>query len=94
MRGGVNPVVYFLKLENEQYYIGSTTDIDRRILEHQNGATPSTRHKRPVGLIFKQDFDDIKVARQVEYKLKRLKSRKIIEQITKDGKINLKLLGM
>lgn len=86
--------VYFLKLDNDQYYIGSTTNIDRRISEHQKGMTKSTRHRRPVRLVFKQTFDNIRQAKIIEYRLKKLKSRKIIERIIENGFINLQLLGL
>ena len=86
--------VYFLKLSNNQYYIGSTTDIDRRISEHQKGMTKSTRHKRPVKLVFKQKFSDIGQVRVVEYRLKKLKSRKVIEKIIVNGFIDLHLLNL
>jgi predicted GIY-YIG superfamily endonuclease len=43
----------------------------------------------PVKLVFSQKYDDIKIARKIEIKIKRFKNRKIIEQIIKDGKIKM-----
>lgn len=84
----MNSDVYFLKLDNNQYYIGSTTNIDRRISEHQKGMTKSTRYKIPLKLVFKQEISNIQLARRVEYKLKKLKSRKVIEDIINNGFID------
>lgn len=43
--------VYFLKLNNDDVYVGSTNDIDRRYIEHSSGQVNSTRHLRPIKLI-------------------------------------------
>ena len=43
--------VYILKSEADgQFYVGSTRDLKRRLLEHQNGTCRSTKHRRPVAL--------------------------------------------
>ena len=39
----------------------------------------------PWKLVFKQKYGSIREARRVEYKLKRMKSRKILEKIIKSG---------
>lgn len=80
--------VYILEsLRNKKHYIGSTANLENRFLEHENGEVKATQYLRPWKLIFSQTFDDIKIARQVEIKLKRFKSRKIIEKIINDGRI-------
>jgi len=86
--------VYVLCLNNGQFYIGSSVDVSKRILEHQRGMTKSIAYKRPVRIIFQQEFENEALARRVEYKLKKLKSRKIITDIISDGRINTgRLLG-
>jgi len=47
---------YILLLANKQLYAGSTSDLRRRQQEHQQGHVQSTRHKRPVKLIFYEAF--------------------------------------
>ncbi len=42
--------VYFLKLNNDNIYVGSTDDLKRRIHSHQNGNVLSTKLFRPVKL--------------------------------------------
>ena len=83
--------VYILKLNNGQYYIGSTNDIERRVGEHSSGKTKSIKYKLPLKLVLKQKFVSISKARSIENKLKKLKSRKIVEKIIKDQEIKMGL---
>ena len=82
--------VYILKRKNDSYYVGSTIDIDKRFDEHQNGLVEATKYLLPVALAFFKEYPTILQARQIEYKLKRLKSRKIIERIISDKDIQIK----
>ena len=80
--------VYILKsAKNEKYYIGSTIDVEKRLIEHNNGYVKATKYLLPWKLEFFKEYPDIRQARQVEYKLKKFKSRKIIERIVVDGDI-------
>ncbi len=84
--------VYILKsIEKSTYYIGSCVNIENRINQHNNGLVRSTKVLRPLRLEFFQEFPTIKLARQIEYKLKKLKSRIIIEQIIQDKSIKMKI---
>lgn len=80
--------VYILQsLVNNRYYIGSTNDLVRRLEEHNKENSKYTKLTRPFKLVFSQEFRDLEMARRVEYKLKRQKSKKLIEKIIKDQKI-------
>jgi putative endonuclease len=86
--------LYILKsLKNGKYYIGSTDNLERRLIEHNSGSEKSkfTKNNRPFELVFSQEYESLKIARKIEYKLKSFKSRKIIEEIIKDGICNLKV---
>lgn len=88
--GRMQGTLYILKsLVNNRYYIGSTQNIDRRIREHNLGKSKYTKLTRPFELVFKAEFDSIAEARKIEYKLKSLKSRKVLEQIITDKYIKL-----
>lgn len=50
--------VYILKCVNDSHYIGYTTDIERRIIEHNSGKVHYTKDKRPVSLITYIGFTD------------------------------------
>ena len=81
--------VYIIRsLKDERYYIGSSTDPDKRLTErHNKGRVLSTKGYLPWELVFKQEYLDIKVARLAEKTLKSYKSRKVLEKIIKEGVI-------
>ena len=80
--------VYILQSEkNSRYYIGSTNDMERRLAEHNSGKTKSLEYLLPLKLVFKKEFKTTTEARRVETKLKKFKSRIILEQIVKDQEI-------
>lgn len=81
--------IYILRFEDNSYYLGCTNDLDRRLNEHKNKQSPYTKLKGNFKLVFSQKFDSVVEARKVEQKIKRFKSREIIERIIKDGYIKL-----
>jgi len=84
--------VYILKSgKNGSYYIGSTDNLERRLFEHNSGKTKSLRFLRPVSLVFKKEFENTSLARVMERRLKKMKSRIIIERIIKDQDIKMGL---
>ncbi len=84
------PYVYILRsLKNKRYYIGSTNDLVRRLSEHNRGHTKSTRFSKPFKLVFNQEYQTLIKARQIELKLKRFKSRHIIDKIVTEQVIEL-----
>ena len=90
-RGGrrcyIKGYLYILETKGNHYYIGSTNNIDRRLMEHNFGKTISLRKLLKIKLVLKQEYNDLKTARKIEAKLKKFKNKKIIERIIKDGKI-------
>jgi putative endonuclease len=84
------PFVYILQSEKTgRYYIGSTNDLERRLDEHNSGHTSSLLYQRPMKIVFKKVYGSILEARQIERKLKKYKSRSIIERIIQDRDIKL-----
>jgi len=82
--------LYILKsLTNFRYYIGSTDNLTRRLTEHNNGKSPYTRLTKPFKLVFSKEYKTLKEARKTEHKLKKLKSRKIIERITQEKEVRI-----
>lgn len=86
--------MYILKSEkNGRYYVGSSINPERRLLEkHNKGLVMATKYLIPWIIVFKQEYKEIKVARQVEYKLKTFKSKVILEKIVKSGVCNLRIV--
>ena len=51
--------VYVLKsLKDNNLYIGCTSDLGKRISEHNKGQNRSTKSRRPFELIFKEEYID------------------------------------
>ena len=77
--------VYLLRCADNSLYTGITTDLNRRLAEH-NGENNSnkgaryTRHRRPVVLIYSETFANRASASQREYAIKQL-SRTAKEQL-------------
>ena len=88
----MNGYVYVLKsLKFDRYYIGSSENPDNRLNNYHNlGKVIATKYGVPWIIVFAQKYLSIKIARQIEYKLKSFKSRKIIEEIIKDGFCKIK----
>jgi putative endonuclease len=64
--------VYILKCSDDSYYTGVTNDIDRRFYEHQSGLNPNayTHNRRPVELVFCEEYGDINQAIAFEKQVK------------------------
>lgn len=65
--------VYILKCKDELLYTGMTNNLDRRLEEHQRGLNREcfTYKRRPLELIFYQDFNDVEQAIYFEKKVKK-----------------------
>jgi len=72
-------ILYSLKLN--KYYVGSTTDIERRLEEHNRGKEKFTKTGLPWRLVYKEEFGELNQARQREYYIKKMKSSKFIEDL-------------
>lgn len=70
--------VYILKCADGLTYTGITNDLSRRLLEHENGLIKScfTYKRRPVELIFHQEFTDVVQAIYFEKKIKKWSAKK------------------
>ncbi len=80
--------VYILKSQkNGRYYIGSAENVARRVSQHNEGRVKATEFIRPLKLVFQQEYSDVTLARRIEYRLKALKRRDILERIIAERKI-------
>lgn len=66
--------LYVLRCADDTFYTGTTTDITRRINEHNTKKCGAkyTKTRRPVELIFWLDFENRSQAQKAEYKFKKL----------------------
>lgn len=83
----VKGFVYILRDEKEKFYIGSTTNISRRLKQHSQNHTATTRRMKNPSLVLKQEYPTLEIARKIERKLKQLKRKDYIEKIVKEGYI-------
>lgn len=69
--------VYVVECADGTYYTGITTDLDRRVKEHNETkrAAKYTRSRRPVKLIFADSYECRSTASKAEYQLKSLSRR-------------------
>lgn len=52
--------MYILKCADESYYTGSTTDLELRLTQHQNGEGANhTRKRLPVLLVYYEEYQNI-----------------------------------
>jgi len=71
----MNYVYIVESLPTGRFYVGCTSDLRRRISEHNAGKTKSLRASRPVRLVYHEEYGTLSEARQRERYLKRMKSR-------------------
>lgn len=65
--------VYMVRCKNNSLYTGWTTDLERRIKEHNNGTgSKYTRANRPVELAYFEEIEDKYEAMKREYEIKQL----------------------
>ena len=68
----MNAYVYILRCADGSYYVGSTrTSLEERLAQHDAGSFGGyTARRRPVVLVFQQDFDRITDAIAAERQIK------------------------
>lgn len=66
--------VYIVKCNDGTLYTGSTIDIEKRLNDHNHSkhGAKYTRARRPVMLVYSEEFDDISKARSREAEIKRM----------------------
>lgn len=69
--------VYIVKCSDETLYTGIATELERRMEEH-NGSDKGakyTRVRRPVRLVYSEEYPDRSTASKREYEIKKKMSR-------------------
>jgi len=69
--------VYIVECSDGTYYTGYTTDVDRRINEHNFSSRSAkyTRSRRPVKLLYFEEYDSVSSALKREYAIKKLSKK-------------------
>jgi putative endonuclease len=76
--------VYILLMNNKKLYKGFSNDLKRRLEEHENGLVKSTRHKRPIKLIYYEVYCLKSDAQRRERFLKTTEGRRLLRQQIRD----------
>ncbi len=67
--------VYLLKSKKDDgFYIGFSSDLKRRIKEHNTGLNKSTKHRAPFKLVYFEAYPSKSLALQREKRLKQFKN--------------------
>ena len=73
--------IYILQLSNGKYYTGITNDINRRLNEHNDGKSLSTKYYLPFNLIMVAVRDSYVKARMLEVQIKTTGANKYLNKL-------------
>lgn len=74
--------VYVLKsLKDNKYYIGSTSNLDKRLVRHNKGWSRYTKNKGPFEVAYKEEYITLSETKKREHYVKSLKSKRVIEKL-------------
>ena len=77
--------VYVLKsLKNNRFYTGLTSNLEKRIIEHNLGQSKYTSLTRPFKLVYKEEYGTRGEAYRRELFLKSGKGRELLKSFVKD----------
>ena len=77
--------VYLLRCSDGTLYCGWTTDLERRVAAHNKGTGAKyTRSRRPVSLVYYEQFPDKHDALSREWHIKRMSREEKIRLIQQD----------
>ncbi len=82
---------YILECADKSLYVGSTNDLEKRLHQHNESKSGAhyTKIRRPVVLLYSEEFSTLKEARHRESEIKSLRREKKISLVKSntDGKI-------
>ena len=74
--------VYVLRCSDDSLYTGYTTDVERRVAEHDAGeGAKYTRGRTPVELVHVESYDSKSAAMSREYEIKQLSRRQKLDLV-------------
>ena len=81
----MNYYVYILQCNDDTLYTGITTDIKRRLEEHNSSSKGAkyTKIRRPVSLVYEESCSDRSSASKREYFIKQLSRKEKLDLVEK-----------
>lgn len=77
--------VYILQCRDGSLYTGWTVDLEKRLLQHNQGSGAKyARSRRPVSLVHWEEYATKEEALKREYRIKKLTRRKKLALISQD----------
>jgi len=76
--------------KDDKLYIGFSSDLKKRLCEHNDGLVVSTKHRRPFELIFYEAFKQKEDAMRREVYFKTNKGKSSLKQILRNSFLGLK----
>ena len=77
-------MVYILEsLSSHKYYIGCTDNVERRLKEHNSGLSKYTKNKGPRIIVYREEYNQLNIARKREKQVKSWHKRAAIEKLIK-----------
>ncbi len=75
---------YILECADQTLYVGYTTDLERRVQEHNSAKQGAryTKTRRPVSLVYSETFDTKSEALKREYEIKTWPRQKKLELVS------------
>ena len=81
------PYTYILYSEKlDKYYIGACINLERRLYEHNIGHSKFTSLGIPWKIVFTEEYQTLADAKKREQDVKKMKSRKYIEDLILKGR--------
>ena len=82
---------YVLKSERDEHlYIGMTSDLGKRVKEHNRGKVRSTKSRRPLCLVYHEEYENKTSARKREIFLKSGQGRLFLKAKLGDKQVEKK----
>ncbi len=77
--------IYILECADNTFYTGITTDLERRVFEHNSSSlwAKYTKSRRPVKLIYSEKYENRSLASKREIEIKKLSKKQKNELIKK-----------
>ncbi len=73
--------VYVLRSRvNQNFYIGCTSDLEQRLKSHEAGEVRSTKARRPLDLIYKEEYLDKYEAFKIERFYKTSRGKRLLKE--------------
>ncbi len=71
-----------------KFYVGATSDLDKRIIQHNSGRQKFTSLGIPWKVVYYETFETLQAAKKREIQIKKMKSKKFTEQLirNRDGR--------